>query len=154
MRLIASGAVVLFAALIAPIAPVQPAVAAQSFCPNPAHARPQKVPPDLVAAVAAAFQIDNAAAADAAVVRCAGAKLMGCSIGANLNCEKADTRRSLPGATAWCRQNPGSAGIPMAATGHATIYDWSCKGRRAVAGRAVTTLDSQGYVADNWKELN
>jgi hypothetical protein len=126
--------------------------AAQSFCPNPAHTKPQKVPSDLVAAVAEAFQLDNAAGGSA-VVRCVGPKLMGCYVGANLNCDMADTRRSLPGATAWCRDNPGSSGIPMAATGHATIYDWSCKGRQAVAGKAVMTVDSQGYVANNWKEL-
>jgi hypothetical protein len=131
---------------------VPAAKAAQSFCPNPAHTKPQKVPSDLVAAVAEAFQLDNAAGGSA-VVRCVGPKLMGCYVGANLNCDMADTRRSLPGATAWCGDNPGSSGIPMAATGHATIYDWSCKGRQAVAGKAVMTVDSQGYVANNWKEL-
>jgi hypothetical protein len=147
-----SGAAFLFAALIVSVsAPAQPA-AAQSFCPDPAHAEPQKVPPDLLAAVAQAFQIDNAAAGTAEV-RCVGVKVLACYGGANLNCEKADTRRSLPGATAWCRANPDSIGIPMAATGHATIYDWSCQGRRAVAGKVVTALDSQGYVADYWKEL-
>jgi hypothetical protein len=41
----------------------------------------------------------------------------------------------------------------MAATGHATIYDWSCNGRRAVAGKTVSAVDPQGYEADNWKEL-
>jgi len=78
---------------------------------------------------------------------------MGCYIGANLICDKADTRRVLPGATAWCRDNPGSIGIPMSATGHATIYDWSCKGRCAVSGKAVLTVDPQGYIADNWKQI-
>jgi hypothetical protein len=41
----------------------------------------------------------------------------------------------------------------MAATGHDTIYDWSCKGRRAVAGKAMLTVDPQGYISENWKEL-
>jgi hypothetical protein len=44
-------------------------------------------------------------------------------------------------------------GIPMAATGHGTIYEWSCNGRRAVAGKAVMTLDPQGYIAENWKAI-
>lgn len=142
----------LTALIVLLITPAQPA-AAQSFCSSAAHAKPQKVPPELLAAVVAAFQIDAAAAGDTAVVRCAGGKPMACYVGANLNCDKADTRRTLPGATAWCREHPGSNGIPMAATGHTTIYDWSCKGGRAVAGKAVTTVDPQGYAAYNWKEL-
>jgi hypothetical protein len=131
----------------------QPAAAAPAYCPSPAHASPTKVPPELVTAVAQAFEIDESAARDAAFVRCAGSKLMACSVGANLNCFKADTRRTLPGATAWCHDNPGSTGIPMSATGHDTIYEWSCRGGRAVAGKAALKVDRQGYIADNWKEL-
>ena len=41
----------------------------------------------------------------------------------------------------------------MFATGHATIYEWSCKRRRAVAGKVVVTVDPQGYIAENWKEV-
>ncbi len=154
MRIAARAAYLLAAVMAcAPIvAPVQEAAAA--YCPSPAHAKPQTVPPELVHAVAAAFGIDNAAVGTAAVVRCVGAKVMGCTVGANLNCDKADTRRTLPGATDWCRHNPGSEGIPMSATGHATIYDWSCKGGRTVAGKIVTAVDPQGYVTDNWKELH
>ncbi|HLW92655.1 MAG TPA: hypothetical protein VKS78_15335 [Roseiarcus sp.] len=131
----------------------QSANATQSYCPNPAHATPQKTPPDLTSALAKAFQIDEAAIRDASYVRCVGPNLMGCAVGANLDCFKADTRRSLPGATAWCRDNPSSTMIPMAATGHDTVYEWSCKGGRAVAGKAVMTVDPQGYIADNWKEI-
>jgi hypothetical protein len=40
----------------------------------------------------------------------------------------------------------------QAATGHDTIYEWSCNGRRAVAGKTVMTVDPQGYIAENWKE--
>jgi hypothetical protein len=143
----------LFAAAIAAgLAFTQPAAAAP-YCPNPAHTSPAKVPADLTAAVAKTFQIDNGAAGGAAYVRCAGPKLLGCYIGANLDCFKAETRRKLPGATAWCRDNPGSSVVPMAATGHDTIYAWSCNGRRAVAGRAMVTVDPQGYIAENWKEM-
>jgi hypothetical protein len=154
MRFPVTGTAFLFAALIAVVVPpVQPAAAEQTYCPNPAHAHVGKVPADLMAAVAKAFQIDNASVSDAAFVRCVGRKLMACYIGANLDCDKAETRRTLPGATAWCRENPGSKGIPMSATGHDTIYDWSCNDRRAVTGKAVMTVDPQGYIADNWKEL-
>jgi hypothetical protein len=137
----------------AAMAPARPADAAESYCPNAAHAAPAKVPPDLAASVAKAFQIDAAMVRDAAYVRCVGAQLMGCYIGANIPCFKANTRRTLPGATAWCRDNPGSKFIPMSATGHDTIYDWSCKGRSAVAGKAISTVDPKGYIAESWKEI-
>jgi hypothetical protein len=150
-----SGAAALFSALLtcATAGAMLPAYAAPAYCPNPSHSRPAKVPSALAPTVAAAFNIDKDAAPNTAFVRCAGAKLMGCYVGANLNCGKANMRRALPGATAWCRQNPGAANIPMAATGHDTIYEWSCKGRRAVAGRQVMKVDPQGYIADNWKEI-
>ncbi|HTV27181.1 MAG TPA: hypothetical protein VMF32_05325 [Xanthobacteraceae bacterium] len=131
----------------------RPAAAAPAYCPNPAHSRPAKVPPSLVSAVAAAFNVDKGAAPNTAFVRCVGPKLLGCYVGANLDCDKANTRRVLPGATAWCRQNPGATNIPMVATGHDTIYEWSCSGTRAVAGRQVMKVDPQGYIADNWKEI-
>jgi hypothetical protein len=155
MRLSATGTVLLCVLMIgvAGAMSAQPAAAADAYCPNPAHARPAKVPAELAAAVAKVFGVDEAAVRDAAFVRCVGPKLMGCYVGANLNCDKADRRRVLPGASAWCRDNPGSSGIPMAATGHETIYEWSCRGRRAVAGKAVLTVDRQGYVTDNWKEI-
>jgi hypothetical protein len=146
-------AFLLAALIVIVVAPAQPAAADEPYCPNRAHANPGEAPADLMAAFAMAFQLDAASAGGGAFVRCVGRKVMGCYTGANLNCFKADTRRATPGAIAWCRDNPGSKGIPMAATGHATIYDWSCKGRRAVAGKIVSAVDPQGYEADNWKEL-
>jgi hypothetical protein len=154
MRFPATGIAFLLAALLLiVVAPAQPA-AAEPYCPNPAHTSPGEVQADLMAAFAIAFQLDANTVGSGSFVRCVGRKAMGCYTGANLNCFKADTRRSIPAATAWCRDNPGSQGIPMSATGHATIYDWSCKGRRAVAGKIVSTVDPQGYEADNWKELH
>jgi len=153
LRMRPTVAVLLFTVLTAGKTQGPFAQAADIYCPNAAHGRPEKVPPDLIARVASAFTVDAAAVRDAAFVRCVGAKLMGCAIGANLVCDKADTRRTLPGATAWCREHPGSADIPMAATGHATIYTWSCRGRRPVAGKTVVTFDPQGYIAENWREI-
>jgi hypothetical protein len=150
MSVRATLAFLLSCALIAGSAQVSPARAAGAYCPNPAHTRPEKVPPNLMAALAHAFDVDVTAIREAALVRCVGATLMGCYVGANLVCDKADTRRASAGAGAWCRAHPGSANIPMAATGHATIYDWSCEGDRPVAGRTVVAIDRQGYIADNW----
>jgi hypothetical protein len=115
MARVSEAAALLFYALLVWESAVtaRPAYAAPAYCPNPAHARPAKVPPGLVAAVAATFNIDKSAAPNTAFVRCAGTTLMGCYVGANLDCDKANTRRVLPGATAWCRSNPNAANIPM-----------------------------------------
>ena len=149
MRLRTVTAALAFVTLLVGALSAQPAAAA-SYCPNPAHAKPAKVAPDLVAPLAKAFALEPGALG-AAFVRCVGPKLMGCMVGANLVCDKADQRRALPGATAWCRENPGATVIPMAATGHATIYEWSCNGRNAVPGKALVSVDGQGYIANNWK---
>ena len=155
MRRRLAGEVFLFATLITVVAaPPRAAAGEKRYCPSASHSRPEKVPTDLVASVAKVFKIDATAVHETALVRCVGRKLMGCYVGANLNCDKADRRRALWGATAWCRENPGSMGIPMSATGHATIYEWSCKGRRAIAGKVVMTVDPQGYIASNWKQIS
>jgi hypothetical protein len=112
-----------------------------------------QVPQELEADVAKTFNITVDMARQAAQVRCVGTKLLACWIGANLNCGKVDTRRSLPGATAFCRANPDAGNVPMFATGHATIYAWRCVGTRAVAGKTLIAVDAQGYAAANWKEL-
>jgi hypothetical protein len=148
------GKAFLFMAFVASVDMPGVSSAAQSFnCPNPSYSTPQTVPNDLVMAVAKTFQVEERVVRDAAFVRCAGPKLMACYIGANLVCDKADTRRALPGAAAWCRENPGAQSIPMGATGHATIYQWSCKGSSAVASKTVLTVDLQGYIAENWEEV-
>jgi hypothetical protein len=153
MRTQFGASLVVLGVLVADAWPLDSAIAAAPYCPNPAHAVPEKAPPDLIGAVAKAFALDEATAGEGAFVRCVGPNLMGCVVGANLICDKADRRRALAGATAWCRDNPDSPGVPMAATGHGTIYEWSCKGRRAVAGRTVLTVDSDGYIAQNWREI-
>jgi aconitase A len=130
----------------------RPATAAEAYCSDPAHASRAKVPTDLVARVGKIFQIDDKTVNTAAFVRCVGSKLLACYVGANLVCDKADTRRSLAGATAWCRANPGAQVVPMVATGHGTIYEWSCHGRQAIPGKALQ-IDRQGYIAVNWKEV-
>jgi hypothetical protein len=145
---------IMFAAVMSNCLPwlIQPATAAQPYCPNAAHAAPAKVPADLVQVATKALQIDDTAR-DTTFVRCVGAKLLACTVGANLNCDKADTRRTLPGAVAWCKANPGSQIVPMSATGHDTVYEWSCKGTRAVAEKTIMHIDPRGYVAENWKQV-
>jgi hypothetical protein len=111
------------------------------------------VPRELEARVAEAFKMPVDLVREEGYVRCAGGRLLACVIGANLNCGKANLSRSLPGASEFCRENPGADNIPMAATGHDTIYDWRCVGRRAVATKRVVAVDAQGYDAGNWRAL-
>jgi hypothetical protein len=41
----------------------------------------------------------------------------------------------------------------MSATGHDTIYQWTCKSSRAVAGKPMMHADPRGYITENWKEV-
>jgi hypothetical protein len=131
------------------------AASAAAICADGAGPRVAiHVPKKLEADVAKAFNITVDMVRDAAFVRCAGTKLLACWVGANLNCGKANTRRSLPGASEFCRANPDADMIPMAATGHDTIYAWRCAGKRAVATKAVVAVDPDGYDAGNWREID
>ena len=121
--------------------PVPAASAAAFSSPGRGERAPVPVPRELKAEVAKTFDIPVEAVRDGAFVRCTGTRLLACAVGANLNCGKANTSRSLPGASAFCRDNPGADVVPMAATGNNTIYDWRCIGRRAVAGKTVVAVD-------------
>lgn len=79
---------------------------------------------------------------------------MGCMTGANLNCGRADTGKTSQGGDEWCRSRPNDSMIPMAATGHATVYFWRCSGTRAVPAKVVSQVDDRGFELMNWKPLN
>jgi hypothetical protein len=87
------------------------------------------------------------------VYRCMGGAVRLCNYGANLVCSKADVSRVSPGAERFCRENPGSEVVPMAATGHATIYSWECVASRARIKGGSVSVDSRGFIADQWKRL-
>jgi hypothetical protein len=126
-----------------------------AICASGAGPRaPVPVPKDLEANVARTFGLPVDVVRGGAFVRCAGDKLLACSVGANLNCGKVNARRSLPGLREFCRANPDADNIPMFATGHDTIYAWRCVGQRAVATKAVVAVDRYGYDAGNWKEVD
>jgi hypothetical protein len=78
-----------------------------------------------------------------------------CNHGANIPCVKGNTSRSIPEVTAFCRQHPGADGVPAAATGHDTIYDWRCQGEQPVAEKNdVISLDRRGFKSNEWLKLN
>ncbi|MGH6795745.1 MAG: hypothetical protein ACREDD_07250 [Methylocella sp.] len=86
--------------------------------------------------------------------RCMGGKVFLCNAGANLVCGKANTSRTSVGAADFCKQNPGSYVVPMAATGHATVYEWKCAGNKAVISKQAETVDPRGFITENWKQLD
>jgi hypothetical protein len=87
------------------------------------------------------------------VYRCMDGAAWLCNYGANLVCAKADVSRVSRGAERYCRENPGSGVVPMAATGHATIYSWECVGNKARIKGSSVPLDRRGFIADQWKRL-
>jgi hypothetical protein len=152
---LAQGAIVA-ALAVAALAFAGPASAASAaYCASRAAPRASiPVPRELEARVAEAFGLPADLVRKEGFVRCAGTRLLACVIGANLNCGKANLSRSLPGASEFCRDNPDADNIPMAATGHDTIYAWRCVGGRAVATKAIVAVDAQGYTAGNWREID
>jgi hypothetical protein len=87
------------------------------------------------------------------VYRCMDGAVRLCNYGANLVCAKADVSRVSRGAERYCRDNPGSDVVPMAATGHATIYSWECVGGAARIKGSPVSLDRRGFIANEWKRL-
>jgi hypothetical protein len=87
------------------------------------------------------------------VYRCMRGAPWLCNYGANLSCAKADVSRVSKGAENYCREFPGSAVVPMAATGHDTIYSWKCVGKepRITASEKV---DERSFIASQWKQLD
>ncbi|SDR02957.1 hypothetical protein SAMN05444161_1356 [Rhizobiales bacterium GAS191] len=111
------------------------------------------IPRSLMESASRLFGDDGTDFLGSTVFRCMNNEVWLCNYGANLVCDKADASRINPGAAQWCRENPGAAGVPMAATGHATIFSWSCAGRKAKITGAVAKVDPRGYLAGNWKRL-
>ncbi|MGQ0444173.1 MAG: hypothetical protein ACT4O2_03355 [Beijerinckiaceae bacterium] len=86
--------------------------------------------------------------------RCMEGKVWLCNYGANLVCGKANTSRTPAGAADFCKRNLGSDAVPMAATGHDTVYEWQCAGNKAIISKQVATVDRRGFIAENWRQLN
>ena len=118
--------------------------------------QPKPIPPRLVSQALRLFYlkpIDPEQVEKSTVYRCMRGALWLCNYGANLSCAKADVSRVSKGAEAYCKEFPGSAVVPMAATGHDTIYSWKCVGKepRITASEKV---DERGFIANQWKPLD
>jgi hypothetical protein len=117
---------------------------------------PGEVPASLAPAFAKVFgvRMTPAEIQHNSSFRCYRGRVMGCMVGANLNCGKAETSKTSQGGDEWCRSHPDDVMIPMAATGHATIFSWRCSGNRAVPAKMISKVDDQGFEVINWKPLN
>ena len=114
---------------------------------------PRDLPPEMADKVAALFELASPeAAAGAAVYRCAGGKALACYVGANLPCAKIETSRKNAAVSRYCRENPGDT-VPAAVSGHDTLFEWSCVGKNAKAGKPVWRLDARGFAAELRKPL-
>lgn len=114
------------------------------------------IPPGLVPQALQLFYlrpVDPQQVRRSTVYRCMNGAVWLCNYGANLVCAKADVSRVSGGAERYCRENPGSDMVPMAATGHATIYSWQCVGNKAQIKGSAVSLDRRGFIANQWKRL-
>lgn len=119
--------------------------------------RVKPIPAQLVADVRRLFELSQdepaALVSKSTVYRCMSGKVWLCNYGANLVCGKANASRISRGAAVYCKQNPGSDSVPMAATGHDTIFEWKCVGTKPQASGQIATVDPRGFIAENWKPL-
>jgi len=140
-------------------------LSALALAAGPAHAgtyceqrntAPVPLPAALVPQAQKVFGLQNADPAwveRSTVVRCMGARLWACNMGANLPCGKANTATALPAGDDWCKQNPNSDFIPAYITGHDSVQQWRCtNGAPAITGKPAP-IDAQGYLAEYWKVL-
>jgi hypothetical protein len=107
----------------------------------------------MMPAIRRIFGLDDNYPSEAAYYRCLAGRVLVCFVGANIPCGKANRARSSQGANEWCDNNPDSDLVPMAATGHDTLYAWKCVGRVARPAKPVGGLDSRGFFKENWKLL-
>ena len=84
--------------------------------------------------------------------RCMEGKVYACNFGANLPCDsKANTDGSPSQAMQdFCKASPNAGSIPMAVTGHDTIYSWHCVNDRAQVLQKSFKVDAAGFIAEIW----
>jgi len=118
---------------------------------------PSPIPPALIPYLKSVFGTADVSAAKPELFywRCMDKAVYVCAVGANLPCGgKADRARRNRGAEAYCRENRNADAVPAYATGHATIYAWSCSAGRAVHSPAIMKLDRRGYWTDIWHRVS
>jgi hypothetical protein len=76
-------------------------------------------------------------------------------VGANLPCEaKANTDRTPTQALEeFCQQNPNADVVPMAVTGHDTVYEWRCNKDQPEIARQFAEVDERGFLSHIWYQI-
>ncbi len=84
--------------------------------------------------------------------RCMDGQVYACNVGANLPCDAMANTDKTPtqAMNDFCAANPNLDYIPMAVTGHETVYNWRCSGAAAEVVDQFAQVDPRGYVADIW----
>lgn len=85
------------------------------------------------------------------VYRCMHDQVYFCDLNVNqtMGCDKADTRRNIPEVIQFCKEEPNASFVPMASSGHRTIYSWRCvHGRPAIT--SADKVDERGFQAQFW----
>jgi hypothetical protein len=85
--------------------------------------------------------------------RCTDGKVLVCNSGANLICDKPDTRVHRKEVDAFCKDNPNEDIVPRAVTGHATIYSWRCFQGKPIITHAQG-LDARGFSESMWRTID
>ncbi len=125
---------------------------ARAYCGRSVSGRERPLPASLHDLAVKALGID-ASVRTGLSYRCARGKLLVCSVGANLSCGRANTDKNPRAVAAYCRENPDTDVVPMVVTGHDTIYNWSCVHGAPKLQPPSTAVDADGYLADNWREI-
>lgn len=98
----------------------------------------------------------DAASSDAfkemTIWRCMDKKVYVCNFGANLPCDsKADTDKTpTQEMNDFCKENNDADFIPMAVTGHSTIYSWHCVKGAAELLDQIAEPDAAGFLKHIW----
>ncbi len=126
-----------------------------SYCASTNNDHPKPISAEFVSAAIRLFGLHPDGAKwvrESTVYRCMKGAIWLCNYGANLTCAKADTRRNLPAVADYCRENPNEEVVPMAVTGHGTIYTWGCADGKP-RSKPSQNVDERGFIADQWKRL-
>lgn len=86
------------------------------------------------------------------VYRCINGFVYVCQTGNGFSCDRPNTDPYNLEVERYCQSNPDNPFVPMAVSGHGTIYTWKCIGKHAAIG-SVEKLDERGFRADMWTAL-
>jgi hypothetical protein len=88
--------------------------------------------------------------------RCMNGQVYACFVGANLPCQaKANTDRTPTDAEKeFCQQNLNADVIPMAVTGHESVYEWRCNNDQPEVVRQFAQPDERGFVSNIWYQIS